>query len=354
MLKKKIHEYKILVTILTSSKIDFLKECYRSVKNQEISNINYKIVIIVNTLNDDYYIEVMNNINDCKIIRTESNGYPGKGHNSCIQYFKDNKEYDYLIPIDGDDFVYPFFFKNIENYIDYPYNPDVLFLPFSDTITNIYPGNKLHIPHKYCYYTFNLESLELMNNVFEKKSPFKFPLENVNTPGRLILLSKKILDLDIRYQENLKWYDDLLIFLQIFEYHTIYPNKFKIFFLEDYHLHIYNRINEDSVSNNFEKEGEKLKNYITENKYFKEEIKNKFLSIRTWRLDSIPILHNPNKELLEFKIRFVKDLLSNLKIKESKLIYNKNILDSFRNYLIKNKYEHTINFREIENNCCEK
>ena len=49
MINKKLEDYKILVTILTSSKINFLKESYLSVKNQEISRLNYEIVIIVNT-----------------------------------------------------------------------------------------------------------------------------------------------------------------------------------------------------------------------------------------------------------------------------------------------------------------
>jgi hypothetical protein len=191
-----------------------------------------------------------------------------------------------------------------------------------------------------------------MEGVYKKLSPFKYSLEKVNTPGRIIFLSRKILEMDIMYQENLKWYDDLLIFLQIFEYHTIYPNKFKIFYLEDYYLYLYNSINQNSATNNFKKE--EVKNYITENKNFQEEIKNKFLSIRKWKLDSIPVLHNPNKQLLKLKIKFVKDLLPKLNIEESKLIYEKNIINSIRGHLLQNKYKHNIDFQEIENNCCEK
>ena len=65
-------------------------------------------------------------------------------------------------------------------------------------------------------------------------------------------------------------------------------------------------------------------------------------------------MHNPNKQLLKLKIKFVKDLLPKLNIEESKLIYEKNIINSIRHHLLQNNYEHNIDFQEIENNCCEK
>lgn len=352
MMNKNLEDYKILVTILTCSKINFLKESYFSVKNQEISRLNYEVIIIVNTLSDNYYNEVLNTIKDCKIIRTQSNGFPGKGHNSCIEYFRNNIEYDYLIPIDGDDFLYPFFFKNMQNYINYPYNPDVLLLPFSDVITYNYPNTTLHIPLKYCYYSFNVESLDLMKSVTKKLSPFKYSLENINTPGRIILLSRKMLEVEINYQENLKWYDDLLIFLQIFEYNTLYPDKYKIFFVEDYYMHIYNSINDNSSTINFKKE--EKRNYIVENINFQEEIKDKFLSIKNWDLNSIKILKNSKKHLLKSKINFVRELLPKLQVKELNLEYEKHIINLFSNFLIENKYENVYNIKEIENNYFEK
>ena len=35
------------------------------------------------------------------------------GHNSCINLFKNRKQYDYLIHIDGDDFLYPYAFHQL-------------------------------------------------------------------------------------------------------------------------------------------------------------------------------------------------------------------------------------------------
>ena len=174
-------ESKFLVTILTSSKLDFLKESYNSIMNQDSSNIKYDVVIIVNTLKDEYYEQVKTTFNESKVVRTESNGFPGKGHNSCVEYFKNHEEYDYLIPLDGDDFFYPFFFKNLEVYLQKPYSPDILFLPFSDILTENYKKDDLHYPFRQCYYCYNVNTLNLMNAVYECKiSPFRNKLENIN------------------------------------------------------------------------------------------------------------------------------------------------------------------------------
>ena len=97
---------KYLVMILTSSKLIFLKECYNSVKNQLPSGIDYDIN--VNTLNDSYYGEVVKELSKDTVIRTESDGSPGKEHNSCHDYFREHTEYSQTINIDGDDFPYPF------------------------------------------------------------------------------------------------------------------------------------------------------------------------------------------------------------------------------------------------------
>ena len=83
---------KLLIAVLTSSNLLALKESIKSIENQKNTKIKYQLVIIVNTLNDSYYEEVKSNIKKkYKIIRTKSNGYPGKGHNSVLEFFKEEK-----------------------------------------------------------------------------------------------------------------------------------------------------------------------------------------------------------------------------------------------------------------------
>ena len=106
-----------LVTLLTSSGIEFLIESVNSFRNQKglgSDKDKFKLIIVVNTLNNDYYNLVMEKFKgDIEVIRTESNGKPGKGHNSLLELFKNKIEFDYLIPIDGDDFLYPFALKRL-------------------------------------------------------------------------------------------------------------------------------------------------------------------------------------------------------------------------------------------------
>lgn len=328
---------KILITLLTSGKLNFLIESYKSIINQDTSDINYDVVIIVNTLNDSYYEEVNKLFKN--VIRTESNGKPGKGHNSCVNYFKENTQYDYLIPIDGDDFVYPFFLKNLFNYIKYPYSPDILFLPFSDNITTTFK-KCLYYPFKECYFNFNIDFLNCMNGVYKTKiSPFIHALENINTPARLLLISRNALSINFSYDEKCKWYDDLLPFLQIFEISVLYPNKYNIYFVEDYYLHIYNSLNDNSATTNFLSNVKE--NYVEENNYFQESIKNKFLAIKDWDLKKIKVLSNSyNKSILNDKINFIQKLIINLELENMDNVnYDPEHLKLCHSELIKNNYE---------------
>ena len=63
----------------------------------------------MNSLNPEYYNNVCEEFKDIdvEIIETESNGRPGKGHNSVINIFKNRIQYDSMLLLDGDDFLYP-------------------------------------------------------------------------------------------------------------------------------------------------------------------------------------------------------------------------------------------------------
>ena len=76
--------------MLSSSNAKLLKLVYKTIINQKMHYFNHTIVIIVNSLNTEYYNEVCNefkNIN-IEIIETLSNGKSGKGHNSVFDIFK--------------------------------------------------------------------------------------------------------------------------------------------------------------------------------------------------------------------------------------------------------------------------
>ena len=96
---------KFLIGILTSKKIDKLDRCIQSALIQ----VDPKdIVIIINSLDTDYnnLAKILAEKYNLKSVITESNGKPGKGKNSLLRYFLDS-DYEYLIPIDGDDILLP-------------------------------------------------------------------------------------------------------------------------------------------------------------------------------------------------------------------------------------------------------
>ena len=81
---------RVLVVALTSYDIDLLERLITSIQNQYPVNFEYDTKIVVNTLKKNYYKQVTEHFkNKYEVIQTESNGYPGKGHNSVIILFKE-------------------------------------------------------------------------------------------------------------------------------------------------------------------------------------------------------------------------------------------------------------------------
>lgn len=93
---------KFLTAVLTSGNLKLLGRALHSLESQD------NVVIIVNTLDEDFFAEL--NRSEIStvypIVRTESNGLPGKGHQSVLDYFL-TTDYTHLIKIDGDDFLLP-------------------------------------------------------------------------------------------------------------------------------------------------------------------------------------------------------------------------------------------------------
>tara|TARA_R110001592_G_scaffold96442_1_gene276955 strand:+ start:723 stop:1655 length:933 start_codon:yes stop_codon:yes gene_type:complete len=127
---------KILLCMLTHHNLPALKRMVKSVEQQhKEENLIIEPVIVVNTLTDQYYEDVLNEGFSFKVIRTESNGKPGKGKNSCRDLFLKSNA-DYLTQVDGDDFLYPTFVKSIWEHIEWYPCIDVLGKHPLDAVAN--------------------------------------------------------------------------------------------------------------------------------------------------------------------------------------------------------------------------
>ena len=119
-------KYKILLMLLTNHKLDKLTRLVKAVENLiPEDSIEIKTVIVVNTLNDNYYDEVKNAGFSFNVVRTESNGKPGKGKNTCRDLFL-NSDADFMSQVDGDDWLYPTWAKSMAQHINHYPNMDAL------------------------------------------------------------------------------------------------------------------------------------------------------------------------------------------------------------------------------------
>lgn len=81
------------------------------------------------------------------VVITESNGKPGKGHQSVLDYFSEQEEYDYLIKIDGDDFLLSGAHERIREYVSNLRTPiDALGLLGEKILTGPVLGNPRDLP----------------------------------------------------------------------------------------------------------------------------------------------------------------------------------------------------------------
>jgi len=90
-----------MIGALTSRDAEKLRRCCLSVNHEDC-----KRVILCNTLDKDYIPEAKAVADELgwEFVVSESNGWPGKGKNSMLDYFY-GSEAHYLVPLDADDFL---------------------------------------------------------------------------------------------------------------------------------------------------------------------------------------------------------------------------------------------------------
>ena len=247
---------KYLVGILCSSNIPLLRESLNSVINQQNFD-DYHIFIIVNTLDEVFYQDVIRefgyNKHDKlkKIIRTESNGFSGKGHNSVLNIFYKNYKYDYLIKLDGDDFLFPTAIERINN-VQVTENSDVISLLGNCSVINTGfnyskeykrdPDTNIRVMDYKIQMGFEIKEVGNIMQIDESINTL-----DGGTPMRLLCLNRKILDKYKKlYNEEMFKCEDIE-YCVIF-YKELYETNYKITHLTDPYVYLYNGINENSVT----------------------------------------------------------------------------------------------------------
>ena len=228
---------KFLLCILTSSNEKLLRVSYESLLHQNNHNLDYTIVIVVNSLNPEYYNDVCVEFqsDNVEIIQTQSNGKPSMGHNSVIKLFKNRIQYDYMLLLDGDDFLYPSALEQLEKCFKIHTHIDMISLKSIDKLkyiendeldffdinlnNNFCISSKIYVEHKlFPWNNTHMNLSNLYNNT-------------LCTPIRLFLLHRNIFNYhkgDLFHSEC-KLYDDYLTFLYFIKY-SFHP-KLKCFII---------------------------------------------------------------------------------------------------------------------------
>ena len=133
----------VLVAVLVSSDLPRAIRCIKSCQSQIDHNLDYEVLVVINTLNEEFKREMLDYCNweGINIKLTKSDGTPSTGKNSVFEVFDDKKEFTHLVQIDGDDFLYPTFLRHIERHLKkYPLTDVLGILPCDSIYVNHEPG----------------------------------------------------------------------------------------------------------------------------------------------------------------------------------------------------------------------
>ena len=265
---------RVLISILTSGKIDLLLLCYESVTKQELAcavgaegaagapKYTYDVVVVVNSTDAGYAETVRALLPGVEVVVTESNGRPGKGHNSVLTNFRRRafgaEKYDYCLLVDGDDFLYPRALSRLEYYLDY--EPDVLLLTFHDKLCRERSDADAGVPHfsidDRAVWFYNLTDVTVPR-WYEAKGtcPFGRDVTDLNTAARPLVFSRRALDFDLAYDEDMALFDDFVVFCKCLERSVL--GDLRVFGVVDSHVYLYNTTSESATSRFFGKDGPK-------------------------------------------------------------------------------------------------
>lgn len=271
---------KLLITLLTNHDLNRLKRLVKSVQYLYHENyIELDVYIVVNTLNDEYYKSVLDSNFPFKVIRTESNGKPGKGKNSCMEIFS-NGDWDFVTVFDGDDFFYPTFLNSIANHVKHYPSLDVLGSIPSDFIATWHPNSGHTFEFKCNDRKFwgSIWGVSMCHGRYGRPyGPGRGAWLDIDLPGnsdKLILLSKRAVRQ--RMYEEIGNGEDHLFSMQLLKEHQLGKLRYFQSMSSDFFVH--DRTLDDNIQKKFPQElevnimKEKMLEYVSEDRSNLDEL----------------------------------------------------------------------------------
>ena len=354
---KDIKDLNVLVLPLTSNKLYKLDRCYQSIKQQYPVSFKYTVKVVVNSLIDGYYKRVSDYFENAypedkiEVIETESNGKPGKGHNSQMEVFKKFKEYDYLFFIDGDDCFYPCAFQLYERLLkdakEEQDGIDVICTMLNDKVKQADKESDLNVSHIQIVNDYYLTSLFDHQDNWRLKidtaNPFTTHMYKLATPSRLLIMSRNVFNKDIipiNYCEGCKLFDDYSAYIAVCE--NDLRKTLKVYNISSTYIYLYDDMNESNSTTNFLSNSI---NYVKESVIFKDSLKGKYLKTREWDFNKFTykFIDNPKNYSTLKKREFCTNFFLKYELeeffKEGNVLFNEQKYDDALKY-----YKRVMNF----------
>ena len=184
---------KLLVTVLTSKNITYLRRAIKSITNQnDLQLFNYFIIIIINSNDENYRESIYEKFPNFDIFESSSSSYLD-ALNIMLQIFKN---YDYLSILDAENYIYyPTAFHQFYEYIDKFSDIDIFHTMCTDIVMNA--KNTFSLPIAYNFRLFTVPECHLWKLYPELFfDPMMKKCQNLSklmiSPSKMILCNRNV------------------------------------------------------------------------------------------------------------------------------------------------------------------
>lgn len=298
---------KILVCALTSSDGYRLHRLIHSVKENIGHKIEWQGLVLCNTLSKSYpdQARTIAEFEEWDFYQTASNGMPGKGKNSALYTFnKYYTDFDYLLLLDGDDFLYREALSQIERVITQT-RCDVLGLQTNDILDRVvYDGvakvNLTDLQNPVYLYSWfsqqpNIYSMPEQYHRVVRTSK----LGSHSTPDRIILFSHMAASL-LKCSEELPVYEDYILSLNAQAEYL--KGHLKYFNTSSNCIYMYDKTGETSTCKEYNKKVNG--DWSTHDDLFRQEVSSLEPVLKDFHASEVPFIFIPNniKDVVGHKI----------------------------------------------------
>lgn len=203
-------EINLMICPLVSSDIPRAIRCIESAFNQKDHSLNYEVHLVINSIDDTFIGQMARYCERNKInyVVTKSDGTPSTGKNSVFEYFM-TKDFTHLSQLDGDDFYYPTFLRQVERHLKKYPNTDAMATCPCDSIFPRTNGNDVQLSSGNFGCLWGTNFVDYRSNMIFGKDPLVDGISNPNY-ARLVLFSRRAAE-SYRYDPEVLVGEDLKI-----------------------------------------------------------------------------------------------------------------------------------------------